>query len=85
MENKVIVQGVVDKVYIAEKTGRMLDIYGVDVKQDSGEVVTLLCEAAADLDDRLRSGMKVVSLAYHVTEDDDGNPCDKIIAKTLNY
>ncbi|MCM1524124.1 MAG: hypothetical protein NC120_06660 [Ruminococcus sp.] len=82
---KIIVQGVVDKVYIAEKTGRMLDIYGVDVKKDSGETVTVLCEAAEGLDDRLRSGMKVVSLAYRVTEETDGKPCDKIIVKTLNY
>lgn len=63
----------------------MLDIYGVDVKQDSGETVTILCEAAEGLDDRLRPGMKVVSLAYRVSEDGDGKPCDKIVAKTLNY
>lgn len=82
---KIIVQGIVDKVYIAEKTGRMLDIYGVDVKPKSGEIVTVLCEAAEGLDDRLRPGMRVVSLAYRVSEETDGKPCDKIMTKTLNY
>ena len=68
-----------------QNTGRMLDIYGVKVSrtEDSTEVL-VECEAA-ELDKRLLPGTKIAILGYHTGQDDDGNPADRIIAKTLNY
>ena len=85
MENKVIIQGIVTEVAMLQNTGRMLDIYGVKVSrtEDSTEVL-VECEAA-ELDKRLLPGTKVAILGYHTDQDDDGNPADRIIAKTLNY
>lgn len=85
MENKVIIQGRVTEITLLQNTGRMLDIYGVKVRrtEDSTEVL-VECEAA-ELDKRLLPGTKVAILGYHTDQDDDGNPADRIIAKTLNY
>ena len=85
MENKVIIQGIVTEVTMLQNTGRMLDIYGVKVSrtEDSTEVL-VECEAA-ELDKRLLPGTKIAILGYHTDQDDDGNPADRIIAKTLNY
>ncbi|MCH5194191.1 MAG: hypothetical protein J1F11_09535 [Oscillospiraceae bacterium] len=73
------------EVTMLQNTGRMLDIYGVKVSrtEDSTEVL-VECEAA-ELDKRLLPGTKVAILGYHTNQDDDGNPADRIIAKTLNY
>ena len=85
MENKVIIQGRVTAVALLQNTGRMLDIYGVKVSrsEDSTEVL-VECEAA-ELDKRLFLGTKIAILGYHTDQDDDGNPADRIIAKTINY
>ncbi len=84
MENKVIIQGKVVEVAMLKETGRMLDIFGVKIIQADGSEVLVECEAA-ELDKRLLPGTKIAVLAYRTDTDDDGNPADRIIAKTLNY
>ena len=84
MENKVIIQGNVTEVFMLKKTGRMLDIFGVKVRKADGSEVTVECEAE-ELDKRLHSGTKIVILGYHTDVDEDGNPADRIVARTINY
>ncbi len=84
MENKVIIQGKVVEVAMLKETGRMLDIFGVKISRADGSEVLVECEAT-ELDKRLLPGTKIAVLAYRTDTDDDGNPVDRIIAKTLNY
>lgn len=65
-------------------TGRMLDIFGVRIAQADGSELLVECESA-ELDKRLHPGTKIAVLAYRTDKDDDGNPADRIVAKTLNY
>ena len=46
--------------------------------------VTVECEAS-ELDKRLFPDMKISVLAYRTDKDEDGEPADRIVAKTLNY
>lgn len=84
MENKVIVQGRVVEVFMLKETGRMLDWYGVKIRTADGSEVTVECEAS-ELDKRLFSNMKITVLAYRTDVGEDGEPADRIVAKTLNY
>lgn len=84
MENKVIVQGRVVEVAMIRKTGRMLDWYGVKIRAADGSEVTVECEAS-ELDKRLFPDMKLTLLAYRTDVGEDGEPADRIVAKTLNY
>lgn len=83
MEN-MIIQGKVKEVFMLKETGRMLDIFGVRITQADGSELLVECEAA-ELDKRLHTGTKIAVLAYRTDKDDDGNPADRIVAKTLNY
>lgn len=84
MENKVIVQGRVIEVTMLKKTGRMLDWYGVKIRTVDGLEVVVECEAS-ELDKRLLPDTKITVLAYHTDKDEDGEPANRIVAKTLNY
>ncbi len=84
MENKVIVQGRVVEVTMLRKTGRMLDWFGVKIRTADGSGVTVECEAS-ELDKRLFPDMKITVLAYRTNMGEDGEPADRIVAKTLNY
>lgn len=84
MENKVIVQGRVVEVAVIRKTGRMLDWFGVKIRTADGSKVTVECEAN-ELDKRLFPDMKISVLAYRTDKGEDGEPADRIVAKTLNY
>lgn len=84
MENKVIVQGRVVEVFMLKETGRMLDWYGVKIRTADGSEVTVECEAS-ELDKRLFPDMKITVLAYRTDKGEDGEPADRIVAKTLNY
>ena len=84
MENKVIVQGRVVEVFMLKETGRMLDWYGVKIRTEDGSEVTVECEAS-ELDKRLFPDTKITVLAYRTDNDEDGEPADRIVAKTLNY
>ena len=84
MENKVIVQGRVVEVAMIRKTGRMLDWYGMKIRTADGSTVTVECEAS-ELDKRLFPDMKISVLAYRTDKGEDGEPADRIVAKTLNY
>lgn len=84
MENKVIVQGRVVEVFMLKETGRMLDWYGVKIRTADGSEVTVECEAS-ELDKRLFPDMKITVLAYCTDKGEDGEPADRIVAKTLNY
>lgn len=84
MENKVIIQGRVIEVTMLIKTGRMLDWFGVKIRTADSSEVTVECEAS-ELDKRLLPDTKVTVLAYHTDKDEDGEPADRIVAKTLNY
>lgn len=84
MENKVIIQGRVIEVTMLRKTGRMLDWFGVKIRTADSSEVTVECEAS-ELDKRLLPDTKVTVLAYHTDKDEDGEPADRIVAKTLNY
>ena len=84
MENKVIVQGRVVEVAMIRKTGRMLDWYGVKIRTEDGAEVTVECEAS-ELDKRLFPDMRITVLAYRTDKGEDGEPADRIVAKTLNY
>jgi hypothetical protein len=67
------------------KTGRMLDIFGVKISRtEDGSEVLVECEAS-ELDKRLLPGTKIAVLGYRTDKDEDGNPADRIVAKTLNY
>lgn len=81
---KMIIQGKVKEVFMLRETGRMLDIFGVRIAQADGSEVLVECEAA-ELDKRLLPDTKIAVLAYRTDRDDDGNPADRIVAKTLNY
>ena len=81
---KMIIQGKVKEVFMLKETGRMLDIFGVRIAQVSGLELLVECEAA-ELDKRLLPDTKIAVLAYRTDKDDDGNPADRIVAKTLNY
>lgn len=81
---KMIIQGKVKEVFMLKGTSRMLDIFGVRIAQADGLEVLVECEAA-ELDKRLHPGTKIAVLAYRTDRDDDGNPADRIVAKTLNY
>ena len=81
---KMIIQGKVKEVFMLKETGRMLDIFGVRIAQVDGLELLVECEAA-ELDKRLLPDTKIAVLAYRTDKDDDGNPADRIIAKTLNY
>lgn len=81
---KMIIQGKVKEVFMLKETGRMLDIFGVRIAQVDGLELLVECEAA-ELDKRLHTGTKIAVLAYRTDKDDDGNPADRIVAKTLNY
>ena len=84
MENKVIIQDRVIEVFMLKQTGRMLDWYGVKIRAADGSEVTVECEAS-ELDKRLFPGTKIAVLGYHTDKDEDGEPADRIVAKTLNY
>ena len=84
MENKVIVQGRVVEVFMLKETGRMLDWYGVKIRTEDGAEVTVECEAS-ELDKRLFPDMRITVLAYRTDKGEDGEPADRIVAKTLNY
>ncbi len=85
MENKVIIQGRVVEVTMLRKTGRMLDWFGVKIKKASDDTeVVVECEAS-ELDKRLFPDTKITVLAYRTDKDEDGEPADRIVAKTLNY
>ena len=84
MENKIIVQGRVIEVFILKETGRMLDWYGVKIRTADGSEVTVECEAN-ELDKRLFPDMRITVLAYRTDKNEDGEPADRIVAKTLNY
>lgn len=84
MENKVIVQGRGIEVAMIKETGRMLDWYGVKIRTEDGAEVTVECEAS-ELDKRLFPDTTITVLAYHTDKDEDGEPADRIVAKTLNY
>ena len=84
MENKVIVQGRVVEVAMIKETGRMLDWYGVKIRTSDGSEVTVECEAS-ELDKRLLPDTKITVLAYHTDMDENGEPADRIVVKTLNY
>lgn len=84
MENKVIIQGKVVEVFMLKETGRMLDIFGLKIAKADGSEVLVECEAS-ELDKRLLPDTKIAVLAYRLDTDDDGNPANRIIAKTLNY
>ena len=84
MENKVIVQGRVVEVFMLKETGRMLDWYGVKIRTADGSEVTVECEAS-ELDKRLLPDTKITVLAYHTDMDENGEPADRIVVKTLNY
>lgn len=84
MENKVIVQGRVIEVFMLKQTGRMLDWYGVKIRATDGSEVTVECEAS-ELDKRLFPDMRITVLAYRTDKGEDGEPADRIVAKTLNY
>lgn len=84
MENNVIVQGRVIEVAMIKKTGRMLDWYGVKIMTADGSEVTVECEAS-ELDKRLFPDMTLTVLAYRTDTGEDGEPADRIVAKTLNY
>lgn len=81
---KMIIQGKVKEVFMLKETGRMLDIFGVRIAQVDGLELLVECEAA-ELDKRLLPDTKIAVLAYRTDRDDDGNPADRIVAKTLNY
>ena len=81
MENKVIVQGRVIEVAMIKETGRMLDWYGVKIRTSDGSEVTVECEAS-ELDKRLFSDMRISVLAYRTDKDENGEPADRIVAKT---
>ena len=85
MENKVIIQGRVIEVTMLRKTGRMLDWFGVRIRKAAdGSEVVIECEAS-ELDKRLFPNMKITVLAYRTDKGEDGEPADRIVAKTLNY
>ena len=84
MENKVIIQGRVIEVTVIKKTGRMLDWFGVKIRTADGSEVVVECEAN-ELDKRLFPDMKISVLAYRTDKGEDGEPADRIVAKTLNY
>lgn len=84
MENKVIIQGRVIEVTMLRKTGRMLDWYGVKIRTSDGSEVVIECEAS-ELDKRLFPDMTLTVLAYRTDTGEDGEPADRIVAKTLNY
>lgn len=94
MENKdkkLIIQGIVEEVKVKKVTGRLLDWYYISVRRDKeGDVFTVEYEANG-LEDRLLPGTKVVILAYHWNNsfpeesDEDDNPADRYVAKSINY
>ena len=85
MENKVIIQGRVIEVTMLRETGRMLDWFGVKIRKAAdGSEVVVECEAS-ELDKRLFPDMKISVLAYRTDKGEDGEPADRIVAKTLNY
>ena len=85
MENKVIIQGRVVEVTMLRKTGRMLDWFGVKIRKASdGSEIVAECEAS-ELDKRLFPDMRITVLAYRIDKDEDGEPAERIVAKTLNY
>lgn len=84
MENKVIIQGRVVEVFMLKQTGRMLDWYGVKIRTADGSEVTVECEAS-ELDKRLFPDMRITVLAYRTDKGEDGEPADRMVAKTLNY
>ena len=84
MENKVIIQGRVIEFFMIKETGRMLDWYGVKIRTADGSEVTVECEAS-ELDKRLFPDMRITVLAYRTDKGEDGEPADRIVAKTLNY
>lgn len=85
MENKVIIQERVVEVTMLRKTGRMLDWYGVKIRKAAdGSEIMVECEAS-ELDKRLLPDTKITVLAYRTDKDEDGEPADRIVAKTLNY
>lgn len=50
----------------------------------TGSEVTIECEAI-ELDKRLFPGTRIAVLGYHTDKDEDEEPADRIVAKTLNY
>ena len=84
MENKLIIQGNVTEVFMLKKTGRMLDIFGVKVRKADDSEVTVECEAE-ELDKRLLPGTKIAILGYRTDVDENGDPADRIVARTINY
>lgn len=54
------------------------------IRTADGLDVTVECEAS-ELDKRLFPDMKISVLAYRTDKDEDGEPADRIVAKTLNY
>lgn len=85
MENKVIIQGRVVEVTMLRKTGRMLDWFGVKIRKASdGSEIVAECKAS-ELDKRLFPDMRITVLAYRTDKGEDGEPAERIVAKTLNY
>lgn len=85
MENKVIIQGRVVEVTMLRKTGRMLDWFGVKIRKASdGSEIVAEC-GASELDKRLFPDMRITVLAYRTDKGEDGEPAERIVAKTLNY
>ena len=75
----------VTTVNMLKGTGRMLNIFGVKIrKAEDGTEVTVESEAS-ELDKRLLPGTKIAVLGYHTDKDEEVEPADRIVAKTLNY
>lgn len=73
------------EVTMLRKTGRMLDWFGVRIRKAAdGSEVVVECEAS-ELDKRLLPDTKITVLAYRTDKGEDGEPADRIVAKTLNY
>lgn len=63
----------------------MLDWFGVRIsKAADGSELVVECEAS-ELDKRLLPETKITVLAYRTNKGEDGEPADRIVAKTLNY
>ena len=54
------------------------------IRTADGLEVTVECEAS-ELDKRLFPDMTLTVLAYRTDVGEDGEPADRIVAKTLNY
>lgn len=69
---------------LLKEAGRMLDWFGVRIGKSDGSERIVECEANG-LDSRLFPGTKIVVLAYHTDTDEDGEPADRVVVKTIDY